>query len=112
MDGTFYLSAFKAGTALCLRIISSVYYSYIAIFIFFAASAFYEISAHKTYFVSWEHTEIFLRRLFHKVFSFDINFTGEWNLSASQFRIFQVVWNIQFFYLSFRIVVDHQFYRI
>jgi len=112
VDGSLYLSSLKTGTALCLRIIGSMYHCHISICILLTAGALYKISAHQADFISGEHAEIFLRRLFHKVLSLNIKLTAKGNLTAAKLRIFQIVRHIQLFHLTLRIIVDHQLYRV
>ena len=85
---------------------------YLSVFIGYIILACYKISTHQTYFISREQTEIFTRRLDHKVVSLDVKFSGKWHFSCTHLRIFLIVWYIQIFYLAFRIIGDHQFDRI
>ena len=85
---------------------------YISIGILLTAGTLYKISSHETNLISGEHTEIFLRRLFHKVLPLDIKLASKRHLAASKLRILQVVRNVQFFHLAFWIVADHQLYGI
>ena len=89
-----------------------MYNSYITIFILFKSCTSYKVSIHQTYFVAWEQTEIFLRRLFHKVFSLNIKLSSKWKLTASKFFILKIIRCIQIFNLSFWIVIDHKLDRI
>ena len=112
VDGSLDLSAVKAGSALCLRIVGTVDHRDLTIFILLKAGACNEISAHEADLIPREQAEIFFRRLLHKVLTLNIKLSGERNLAFSHFRIFQVIGYGQHFRLPFRIVVDHQLHRI
>ena len=112
MDGALYLTLTEAGTALGSRIIGSVYYGHIAVFVFLKTGTGYEISAHEANLVAREQTEVFTRRLLHEVLSLDVEFSAERNHTGAKLRILQVVRNLQHLGLALRIVVDDQFYRI
>ena len=112
MNCSFHLTSCKSASGLCLRIISTMNFCHIAILIFYEAFTFYKVSMHQANFISREQSEIFLRRLFHKVVSFDVEFTTERNFTLSEFFVLQIIRNIQIFNFSFRIVVDHKLDRI
>ena len=112
MDRSFYLSAGKAGTTLCLRIVCAVDLCHISVLVLLKACACHEICAHETYFVAREKTEVLLRRILHEVLTLDIEFSGERNLTLAHLRILQVIRDAQHLCLAFRIVVDDQLYRI
>ena len=112
MDGPFYLSSGKSASRFCLRVIGAVDNSDIAVRIFFISDASDKVSVHQTHFISREQPEIFLRRLFHKVFPLDIELAPERNFAAAKSFIFQVVRHIQVLHLVFRIVVDDKADRV
>ena len=112
MNGALYLTSFKAASGLGCRIVGSMDYGYIAVFILFTACAGYKVRVHQAHLVAGEHTEVFLRRLLHKVFAFDIKLSAKRNLTAAQCFVFQVIRSVQILDLVFRIVVDHKLHRI
>ena len=109
VDRSFHFTSCKSCSAFCLWIISSVNNCHISIFICLITCTGHKICIHKTYFIAWEETEIFLRRLDHKIVTLNVKLFAEWNLSLSKFRILQVIICFQIFHLSFRIIVDHKF---
>lgn len=74
LDGSFYFSSVRAVSTFRCRIISTVDLRHHAIFIFYETVAGHKVCVHQTYFVARKHTEIFLWRLFHKVFTVNIKF--------------------------------------
>ena len=107
MNGSFYFSCIKSRTALGLWIVGCVNHCNIAILILLVSGTGHEISTHETDLIAWEQTEIFLRRLFHEIFSLDVKLFRKWNFSLAQLFILQVIRNAQHLNLSFWIVVDH-----
>ena len=87
-------------------------FCHISVFIFFKTCAFHEICIHQTHFVSREETEIFLRRILHEIFTVNVKFTSERNLTFSKRLVLQIIVCFQVLDLIFRIVVDDQFDRI
>ena len=112
MNGSFYLAAIRSVSTFCLRIICAVYYADCSVIISFISCTRYKICIHKTYFISRIETFVFFRRLGHKIITFNVKLSTEWNLSGSQFLILHVVRSFQVFYLAFRIIVDHELDRI
>ena len=86
--------------------------TYSSIFISFISCTGYEICVHKTNLCTWEHSLIFLRRIYHKVFSLNIEFSAKRYFTGSQFFILHIVRSFQIFYFAFRIIIDHKLDRI
>ena len=109
---SFYFTSVRCISALCFRIISTMYSSNCSIIQCLETCACNKICIHKTNFRTKEKSFVFLWRIDHKVFSFNIKFLSKWNLSATKGFIFHIVRSIQIFHLSFRIIVNDQFDRI
>ena len=114
VDGSFYFSSVRAGSAL-----GSPDHRLQCTTVTFPFSSFSN-PVQVTKYASIRRTSlpgnirtIFLRRLFHEVFSLDINLTAKWNVTASQVPDFPDCYgHSSILSLSFRIVIDHQLYRI
>ena len=87
---------------------SLLYLCVLELLILLVSGTGHEISTHETDLIAWEQTEIFLRRLFHEIFSLDVKLFRKWNFSLAQLFILQVIRNAQHLNLSFWIVVDHE----
>ena len=112
MNGSFYFSAIRRIATLCCRIISTVYNTYSSIFISFISCTGYKICVHKTNLCAREHSLIFLRRIYHEVFSLNIEFSAKRYFTGSQFFILHIVRSFQIFYFAFRIIINHKLDRI
>ncbi len=108
MDRSLYLASGKAAPALCLRIISAMYYRDIAVCICLIAYTFYEICLHQAHFIPREQTEVFFRRLNHKIVTLNIKFSAKRNLSFAESFVFQIILCLQPFCLTFGIIVNHK----
>ena len=109
---TFYLPAFKAVSALCLRIVGTSYFCNFPIFIHIIACAGNKISIHKPYFIAWEESEIFLRRIYHKVLTLYVKLSCKCQLSAAKSLIFKVMRSIQPLCLTLRVISYYKLNRV
>ena len=81
---------------------------HIAVFILLATGTCDEISMHQTNLVAGEHSEIFLGRFLHEIFSLNIKFFGERYLSCTQCFVLQVIVHSKHLNCFIIIVIDHQ----
>ena len=112
MNGSFYFSSGKSASALCLRIIGTVYNGHIAVLVFLKSGALYKVGIHQAHFVAWKEAEILLRGLLHEVLPLNIKLPAKRHGPFSECLIFQVVVRLKVFNLSFRIIVNYQLDRI
>ena len=85
---------------------------HVAIFVGIITHTGYKIGIHQTYFVARVKTFVFFGRFYHEIFSLNVQFFAKRYFSGSQSFIFHVVRSFQLFDLTFRIIVNDQFYRI
>ena len=112
MDRASDLASVRRVSAPCLRIIGAVHKRDIALFILFAGGAGHEVGVHEADLIARIQTAVLADRYLHEIVPVDIDLSRERNLSASEFRIFQVILDLELLCLPFRIVVDHQLQRI
>ena len=112
VNGSFYFSAIRRIATLCCWIISTVYNTYSSIFISFISCTGYKICVHKTNLCAREHSLIFLRRIYHEVFSLNIEFSAKRYFTGSQFFVLHIIRSFQIFHFAFRIIIDHKLDRI
>ena len=72
MDRSLNLTTVRAVAAAALRIVGTMYFHNLTVFILDTTGALYEISVHQAHFVARKHAEILLGRLFHEIVSLDI----------------------------------------
>ena len=73
---------------------------------------FHDVRALQTDFFARCHTEEFLHRRFHEIFSFDIQISSKRHFALAHGWYFRIVFDGHFFDLSFRIVGKHYLHRI
>ena len=112
MDCASYLSAVGSISALCFGIILCINLNNIAVFILFAACAFYDVCRLDSYLVAGIKALILLYGFFHKVGFFNVKLTAESNLSCAVLRTVRVVLNLKFFALSLGIVCNNKLNRL
>ena len=82
------------------RVIGTSDFDYVAFCIFDDLFTFYNVGVFQTHLSARFESEIFFRRLFHKVIPFDIYLSGERNFARRSFRGGRIQWGIEPFYLS------------
>ena len=70
VERTFHFAVGIRHTAAGVRVIFTIYFCDYAVLILLASGTFYDVSVFEAYFLSRSHAEIFLGRVFHKVFAF------------------------------------------
>ncbi len=112
MYRSFYLASLKARTAFRLRIVCAVYFDHPSVRVLHASGTGHEIRVHQPYLIAGEKPVIFLRRLLHKIFPFDIKLSSERNPPFAKIGIFKIIVYVKKLRPSLRIIVDYQLYRI
>ena len=114
VQSTLYLpvTGLRSTTTSGFRIISTMDQSDISTGIFIDPCTFNNISTFQAYFLSRSKAEKFLRRIFHKIVSFDEKFPGKSHLTHSGIHIFRIILDFHIFRLSLMIIIDDHFHRI
>ncbi|PIB68842.1 hypothetical protein AOA62_04610 [Pseudomonas sp. 2995-3] len=72
MQCSLYFTSSEYCATFGFRIVRTVYFYNVSVLIFDNIITFNEVSVLQAHFISWEETEIFFRRILHKVTLFNI----------------------------------------
>ena len=112
---TFDFTVSTLRTAAAIRVVFSIDFYYVAVFIFFAEillRTLYNICVFQTDFFARTKTEEFFRRVFHKIVSFNPNFTAELNSMCAAVFVLRIVSCRHLLHLTFGIIRDDKFHGV
>ena len=112
VDGALDLAAIGSFATLALRVVDAVNHLHLAVGVLFDALASHEVGALQTDFAFRLQAEVLLRRFFHKVVGFDVEFAAERYLARACVRIVRVIFHFDHFNLAGFPVVDYELDRI
>lgn len=106
VDSAFDLSAVSRVAVAGFQVSGAMQFDDVALLVLDDFIAFYNVSAHQTNFAVRFHAEELRRRYLGKVVGINVQFAGERNRSDTGFLIFRDVWQLEGFFLVFRVVGD------
>ena len=108
VDGPFDLAAIRCVAATSLRVIGTMHFGHISVFVLYNAGALHEIGPAQPDFLTRRQPEKLWRRNFAEIVLLDIEDAREGNLSRAGAGIFRIVHRIQSLHPLFRIIVNDQ----
>ncbi len=112
VGSTLNLTTGSRSTTFGIRVISTVQFNNLTLFILNYFFTLNNISTLKAYFSTRNQTEELLGGIFLKIFLFDIYFPGKWYLPTSSHRVFRVIFSLQPFHLALRVIINYHFKRL
>ena len=111
MDGRLHLASIGSVAAAGGGVVGAVDLDYFSLVVLHHTLRGNEIAVAEPYFAAGRQAVVLLGRVFAEIVLLDVEDFGEWHFALAGTFVFGIVDGIDFFGLTLRIVIDHDFQR-